>query len=220
MPISPVSSQGLWPSRKWCLILGLIFISGAVLRYTGYNFGLPYIDHPDEPAYNLAGRMIIDFGSAKPLGMQGYPPGIVELNYVILRFLQKPNTPPGSILWIVRLVSVTFSVMVLVMVTLLTFRIATPMAALFAAAFWGFSPHIIEASRYATPDNFVTFFTLLAFFLVITELDTTSIIGFMRAVLRAVLPRFLSIRLHLCYQYLSHFLCCGSGNQTSIDGAF
>src|SRR5260221_13759447 len=141
------SNQPVWPSRKWWLVLGLIVICAAFLRYTGYNYSLPYIEHIDEPAYNLAGRMIIDFGSAKPLGMQGYPPGIIELNYVVLRFMQRPNTPPGSILGIVRLISITFSIMVVVVLALLTFRIATPLAGLFAAAFWTFTPQIVEYSR-------------------------------------------------------------------------
>ncbi len=168
MPITHNADQPMWPFRQWWLILGLIVICGAGLRYTGYNFSLPYLDHVDEPAYNLAGRLILDNGSAKPIGMQGYPPGIIELNYVILRFLQKPNTPPGSVMGIVRLVSITFSVMLIGIIALLGFRLATPLAGLFAAAFWAFSPQIVEYSRYATADNFVAFFTVLAVFLVLT----------------------------------------------------
>src|SRR5258708_37473310 len=62
------SKQRLWPSREWWLLLVLLVACAAFLRYTGYNFSLPYMDHVDEPAYNIAGRMILDNGSAKPLG--------------------------------------------------------------------------------------------------------------------------------------------------------
>ena len=168
MSIPDNADQPLWPSRKWWLILSFIVLCGAGLRYTGYNFSLPYLDHVDEPAYNIAGRMILDNGSAKPIGMQGYPPGIIELNYVLVRFFQKPNTPPGSVIGLARLVSITFSVLLIVLIALLGFRVAMPLAGLFAALFWAFSPQIVEFSRYATADNFITFFSVAALFLVIT----------------------------------------------------
>jgi hypothetical protein len=162
------NQKPIWPTRNWFLWLGIIVMYAALLRYTGYNFSLPFIDHADEPAYNLAGRMIIDFGSAKPLGMQGYPPGIVELNYLILRFFQQPNTQPSSILWIMRLISITVSLITIVLLALLTYRISTPMAGLITAGIWAISPQIVDYSRFATADNFVTCFTVLAIFLVIT----------------------------------------------------
>src|SRR5262245_21056695 len=120
--------QSIWPERWWWAALVVILLAAGALRYTGYNFSLPYIDHTDEPAYNLAGRMIIDFGSAKPIGMQGYPPGIVMLNYAVLRLFQDPTTPPGSILWIIRLISITFSLGVIALIALLGYRVMNPLA--------------------------------------------------------------------------------------------
>ncbi|HVO68959.1 MAG TPA: glycosyltransferase family 39 protein [Aggregatilineaceae bacterium] len=140
----------------------------AGLRYTGYNYSLPYIDHADEPAYNLAGRMIIDFGSAKPLGMQGYPPGIITLNYVLLRFFQNPAKPPGSILYLVRLIAITFSVVAVAGIGLLAYRMADPLSGLLAAGLWAVAPIVVEHSRYATADPFVTCFTVLAIFLALS----------------------------------------------------
>ncbi|MBI1258241.1 MAG: phospholipid carrier-dependent glycosyltransferase [Chloroflexi bacterium] len=162
------SPPRLLPSRGWWLALFVILLCAAALRYTGYNFSLPYVDHVDEASYTIAGRMIIDFGSPKPIGMQGYPPGIIAINYFFIRLFQDPSTPPTTILWMVRLVSVTFSLATIVALALLAFRLATPLAGLLAAGLWTFTPIIVEFSRYATADNFVTFFSLLALFLVLT----------------------------------------------------
>lgn len=50
------------------------------------------------------------------------------------------------------------------MIGLLGYRVATPLAGLLAAGLWTFTPLLVEHSRYATADNFVTFFTLLGVF--------------------------------------------------------
>jgi hypothetical protein len=165
---SVTESKPFWPAKWWWGVLALIVVLAAGLRYTGYNYSLPYIDHPDEPAYNLAARMIIDFGSAKPLGMQGYPPGIITLNYVLLRFFQNPAKPPGSILYLVRLIAITFSVVTVTGIGLLAYRVADPLSGLLAAGLWAVAPIVVEHSRYATADPFVTCFVVLAIFLALS----------------------------------------------------
>src|SRR4051794_27227925 len=160
MEIPSLSSPRLLPSRGWWLILIVILLCAGALRYTGYNFSLPYVDHVDEASYTIAGRMIIDFGSPKPIGMEGYPPGIIAVNYFFIRLFQDPSAPPTTILWMVRLVSITFSLATIVALALLTFRVAGPLAGLLAAGLWTFTPIIVEFSRYGTADNFVTFFSI------------------------------------------------------------
>ena len=141
-----------------------ILLVAAGLRYPGYNFSLPYIDHVDEPAYNLAARMVIDFGSAKPLGMHGYPPGIITVHLLLERAFQNPDQPPSTILWLARLLSVTVSLMTILLMGLLGYRVATPLAGLIAAWLWAVSPRVVEHSRFATADPYVTFFAVLALF--------------------------------------------------------
>lgn len=159
-----MDTKEFWPARGWWLALLAILVCASALRFTGYNFSLPYVDHVDEPAYNLAGRMIIDFGSAKPIGMHGYPPGIVTLNYILLRWFHDSADPPAVMLGWLRLLSILFSVGTVLIVGLLGYRVATPLAGLLAAGLWTFTPLVVEHSRYATADNFVTFFTLLGVF--------------------------------------------------------
>ncbi len=165
--VAPRLKPLLPPRWWWIALLAIVVIAGA-FRYTGYNFSLPYIDHPDEPAQNIAARMVIDFGSPKPIGMQGYPPGIIAVNYVLLRLFHNPATPPSNVLGMVRLISITFNLGALVMVALLAYRVASSGAGLLAALLWAVNTNIIEFSRYGTPDNFVTFFTLLGLFLGLT----------------------------------------------------
>lgn len=162
------NSTQLLPRRTWWAALGMILIIAAALRLTGYNFSLPYIDHPDEPAYMLSARMVIDSGSPKPLGMHGYPPGIIALDYLVLRLLQNPADPPTSLVEVVRLISITFSIGTIALLALTVQRVSTPLSGLIAAVFWSFSPTAIEFSRFATADNFVTFFSLCGLFFTLT----------------------------------------------------
>lgn len=61
----------------------MILICAGALRFTGYNFSLPYSDHADETKFSVAAQMIIDTGSSRAMNYEGYPPGIITLNYLV-----------------------------------------------------------------------------------------------------------------------------------------
>ena len=155
----------LWPPRRWWLALLLILLLGAGLRYTGYNFSLPYIDHPDEPNHNLAARMIVDWGTARSMGHDSYPPGIVALNYISVRLFQDPAQPPATVIRIVRLISVTTSVLLLVLMALFGYHMAGSPAGLLAAAMWAVTPAFVTISRLALPDIYVSCLVVLSLWL-------------------------------------------------------
>ncbi|NDJ79331.1 MAG: phospholipid carrier-dependent glycosyltransferase [Chloroflexi bacterium] len=157
-------SKPFWPARWWWLLLAIIVLFAGGVRYVGYDFSLPYVDHPDEPNWNLAGRMIIDYGSAKPLNYHAYPPGIITINYVLLRFFHDEATPPSTLIDWVRLISITISLGTVILVALLAYRIATPLAGLLASGVWAIEPVMIDHSRFATADPYVTCFAALAIF--------------------------------------------------------
>ena len=163
MHIAPL--RPLWPARRWWLALLLILLLGGGLRYTGYNFSLPYIDYIDEPNHNLAARMIVDWGTARPLDHDSYAPGIVAVNYFFVRFFQDPATPPSTVLWMVRLVSVTVSVGLLVVLALFGYHLAGPPAGLLATALWAITPTFVSVSRFGVPDIYVSFFAILSLWL-------------------------------------------------------
>lgn len=163
--MSHTQNSSFLERRWWVFLIGIVVVAAA-FRYIGYDYSLPYIDHPDEPNHSLAGRMVIDFGSAKPI-QHGYPPGIITLNYVLLRWFHDPAQPPSVITPVVRLISITVSLFTVTLVGLMGRRLLNPLAGLFAAAIWAILPASIEFSRFATADPYLTFFTILAIYLVI-----------------------------------------------------
>ena len=156
-----------WPRRNWWLALLVILVLAGALRFPGYDFSLPYIDQPDEIFFALSGRMIIDFGTAKPIGHHHYPPGIIQIYYVILRLFHDPATPPASVIWIVRLLAITTSLGVISLVGLFGYHAAGGTAGLLGAAFWTITPLLVERSRWGTAEIFVAFFSILALYLTI-----------------------------------------------------
>jgi len=54
--------------------------------------------------------------------------------------------------------------MTVLLIGLLGYRVATPLAGLVAAWLWAVSPRVVEHSRFATADPYVTFFAVLALF--------------------------------------------------------
>lgn len=158
----------LWPGRRWWLALLVIVVIAGALRYTGYDFSLPYVDHPDEPNYNLSADVIVSGGLPRDRGMHGYPPGIVLVNAAALVLSGDPALPPSHVLPGVRLVSITVSVLTVLVLALLGHRLESPAGGLFAAWLWAVAPPVVEMSRYATADVYVTFFALAMLYLALT----------------------------------------------------
>lgn len=194
----PPKDAVFWPSRRWWLALAVILLVAAGLRYTGYNFSLPYVDHPDEPNHAIAGRMWIDMGSARALGYQGYPPGILTVNYVLLRFFHDPATPPTALLGIVRLISITTTLLTMVCVALLASLMSRPLGGLLAAAVYAVSTPMVTYSRYGTPDNFVMLFSLFALLAVL--------VGTLRSQYGWTRLSILSMMLAVVFKYQAIFL--------------
>ena len=150
------------------LLLGILVLAG-VLRYPGYDFSLPYPDQFDEVHHSLAGRYIIDTGSARPLGSDGYPPGIIRLYYLILRFFQEPGTPTTSVIWMVRLLAITASLGTVAVLALLGYQTLGAPCGLLGAAFWTITPFFVERSRFGTAEIFLVFFAALALWLALAD---------------------------------------------------
>ena len=161
------AARPLWPGRNWWLALLAILILAGALRYPGYDFSLPYTDNIDEPNHNLAARMLVDFGTARSIGNDSYPPGIVMLNYVFIRLFHDPATPPSTVTGLVRLVAISASMGVVILLALLGYHSLGAPAGLISAGIWTIMPSFVYVSRLAVPDIFVTFFTTLAIWLVL-----------------------------------------------------
>ena len=165
-PALPVAPQRpLWPGRLWWLLLLLILLLAGQLRFTGYDFSLPYVDHPDEPNQFLAARLVLDTGTARSIGKHSYPPGIVALHYLFVRYWQDPAQPPSTVTGPVRLVAISASLLTMALLALAGYHAAGPPAGLVAAGIVAVTPWMVEHSRFATADTFATLFSVLALWL-------------------------------------------------------
>ena len=159
-PILPIS-------RVWWAALLLIVILTGLLYFTGYRVSLPYVDHPDEPSFNLAAQMIIDSGTAKPMGYNAYPPGIISVNYLVLKALNSTVRRPASdFIPVVRLITIAVSLLTVIVVAFLGYEISGSLAGLLSAVIWAVNPIWNSHLRFATADSYITFFALLALWLV------------------------------------------------------
>ncbi len=159
-PILPV--QRIW----WLTLLLILFLAG-IMYFTGYKISLPYVDHPDEPSFNLAAQMIIDSGTAKPMGYNAYPPGIISVNYLVLKALNSNIRYPASdFIPIVRLITISIGLSSVAIVAFLGYEMAGLLAGIFAALIWAINPIWNAHLRFATADPYITTFALLALWLV------------------------------------------------------
>ena len=158
------AGRPLWPGRNWWLALLAILIVAGALRFPGYHFSLPYVA-TGENHYMLDARLVIDFGTAKSLNMHHYPPGIIALNYLLLRFFQDESQPPTSLLGLGRLIAITTSIAALTVLALFGYHAFGAPAGLIAAGLTAVTPTFVLHSRLQTADIYVAFFSLLALWL-------------------------------------------------------
>ena len=159
------ATRPFWPRRNWWLALLAILVLAGALRYPGYGFGLPFTENHDENIFALSGQMIIDLGTAKPLGHHHYPPGIISIYYLLLRFFHDPTSLPMSVIGFVRLLAITTSLGVIALLGLFGYHAMGESAGLLGAALWSISPFFVEWSRWGRADIFVAFFSVLALYL-------------------------------------------------------
>ena len=170
-PVFAAANGGrpFWPRRNWWLALLAILVLAGALRYPGYDFGLPYPEEWDEVHHSLSGRYIIDTGSARPLGHDGYPPGIIRLYYFFLRFFQERGSPTTSVIWMVRLLAITASLGTVAVLALLGYQALGAPFGLLGAVFWAITPFFVERSRFGTAEMFMVFFSALALWLALAD---------------------------------------------------
>lgn len=139
--------------RRALLAVGGLLALAAVLRLRGYDFGLPYIDHPDEP--NFALTALWWRGKLQVFQNPQYPPGFIWLEMAIQSFMDILGAPAISdYVRVTRLVAITASLITTLLVTLNATRLGGWLAGLLAGLTWAIAPPIVAGGLYATPDPF------------------------------------------------------------------
>ncbi len=90
----------------WWVGLALLLLLAAWLYLRGYNVSLPYFANNDEAHHLLAAQHEIDFGHARGVFHEAYPPGIRTLNYLFLKHIKPVEAHHGTMLPALRLVSI------------------------------------------------------------------------------------------------------------------
>jgi 4-amino-4-deoxy-L-arabinose transferase-like glycosyltransferase len=140
----------------------IIFLIAAAIRLLTFARGLPYIIEVDEP--NIYTTVQGWRGLFRGPILEGYPPVILSISYAVQTIADALGHPGAAdTIYVMRLLSVGYSLGTLVFITLIARRIAGDIAALVAGACWGISTLIAEYSINAQADP-------LAFLLVATSL--------------------------------------------------
>jgi len=136
-------------------LLGVALLAlAAVLRLRGYDFALPYLDHPDEP--NFALTALWWRGELRVFQNPGYPPAYIWLQMAVQAVMDALGTPAiPDYVRVMRLLSVAASLGTTAIITRTAWRVGGWTAAFLAGVVWATAPEIVEGSLYATSDPFV-----------------------------------------------------------------
>lgn len=173
------SMNSMWlPAKQkiiWMGLLAAILITSALLRFPAVTSSLPYPDHPDETHFMLAGSFINQNGSAAILNMEGYPPGVITLHFLAIKYLIPAEAHPAEALRWVRMLTVITSLGTLGLMAAIGIVADSPYAGLLAAGIWGWLPgSALEHSVFATANGYLVFFVLLATLLTLLAIKHES----------------------------------------------
>ncbi|MCS6872940.1 MAG: glycosyltransferase family 39 protein, partial [Anaerolineae bacterium] len=152
-------------ARTFTLIRLFLLLFYVALLLHSHAFSLPYIDHPDEPAFYLAGQVWIgnfEMGSY----MRGYPPAYIALELLVAQTLKLLGFPQISqTINVMRWIAIAVSAGTLWLIFSAAREAAGDWASLVAGTAWITSPFVVSHAVLATPDVFVNFTVTLALWL-------------------------------------------------------
>ncbi len=150
----------------WIGLLLIVALAGA-LRLLSYDFSLPYLDYPDEPAYYLGA---LEWRGQYNSGgyYAGIPPAYVAVHAAFRPILEAVGINNlGDTTRVLRLLSVAANLGTLVVIALAARLTAGDLAGLVAGAAWGVAPLVLATGVLALPDPLIHFCTALAVWLAI-----------------------------------------------------
>jgi GNAT superfamily N-acetyltransferase len=158
--------------RQWVFWIGLslIVLLAGGLRFAAAGFSLPYVDHPDEPNYYLAGlewRGLFD--------NRGYyasvPPGYIAIHAMSQPVLESLGVNGlADTTFIMRHMAIIATLFALVFVALSARLLGGDIAGWVAGLSWGLAPIALRNTLLALPDPWVYAFTGAAIWLAIASI--------------------------------------------------
>ena len=165
LPDSTGKNHILPRAKWWWLGLALLLTLAGWLYLRGYDVSLPFIEHVDEPQNMLEALHIIEFGHARGVSRESYPPGLRSVIYPVVKHVKPADAHYGSMLPLLRLITISAWLLAVAMIALLGAMAARPITGLIAALVWIVNPWVVEQARWVLPDGYLTLFTLLALLL-------------------------------------------------------
>jgi hypothetical protein len=175
------------------LLLPLILLLALLLRLWGIGFGLPNLYHPDEDALVMPAVQIIQTGNLEPSRLEYgslhiYTLVVVEMTVYLgmarsglvdgvddLTLYERGSYPAvyeyPQFFLAARLVSAVMGVGIVLFTYLLANRLGNRRQALMAAAVAAVLPALVTHAHFATPDTPLTFYTILALYLLVRVYD-------------------------------------------------
>jgi tetratricopeptide (TPR) repeat protein len=172
----------LSPKHRHLVILGVILLVAAALRFWGFDFGLPYQLHPDEPVHYLAAKWLAIPGGIENWSpestmykiVRSYPPlyhRFLLMQQKILEAFEGGKAPQPHYFLLARATNILLALGAIVVAFLLASFLADHATGLLTAAFLAVNPQFVQHSRYAVPDMPVTLLFVLAVYLALLSLD-------------------------------------------------
>ncbi len=140
------------PSRGFRAAILLLIGLALILRLPTVGFSLPYIDHPDEPNYYLAGQEMRGLYDSRGY-WENSPPAYIWLSTAV----QVVTEPLGALgmaaqVRLLRLLAAALNVTTLLLIALTARRAAGDWAGVIAGLSWAISPLVLLNGVYALPD--------------------------------------------------------------------
>src|SRR4051812_10094497 len=151
----------------WLPIFAAILIGGFLLAATGYRHALPYIDMDDEMTGWAMGRAVYD--PSFSLYQPQFPPGLLLVHSTIQKIQIAQGDPfpnVGGEIAVMRLLSLMLTMISLVLVMVVAYRMAGPLAATVAGLLWAVHPLINFRAKIGSIDPWLwaTFMISIAAF--------------------------------------------------------
>ncbi len=171
-----------YPKHRYLVILGVILLVAAILRFWGFDFGLPYQLHPDEPVHYLAAKQLAIPGGIENWSpkstmykiVRSYPPlyhRFLLVQQKVLEAFEGGEAPQPHYFLLARAMNILLALGCIAVAFLIASFLVDPVTGLLAAAFLAVNPRFVQHSRYATPDMPVTFLFMLTVYLSLLSLD-------------------------------------------------